>query len=205
MQKQMIELFSGSKTVSSVFQKNDWKTFTVDNNATLLPDLVADIEFIQFSQLPEKVHFGWYSPPCQTFSRAANQHHWLKQTNKYRQYTYFPLTPEAHKAIFLLQKTIEIINHFPDSLFIIENPIGRIQHMPAMRKLGHYRFAVNYADFGAGYSKETYLFSNVWLPFSTKKVSSKMPGLRTIHSRFQRSVVPRKLIETIFDYVFPHR
>jgi len=198
----MIELFSGSKTVSRVFQKNNWKTFTVDNNATLSPDLVADIEFIQFSQLPVKVNFGWYSPPCQTFSRAASQHHWLKQPNKYRQYTYFPLTNEAHKSVFLLQKTIDIINHFPESIFVIENPIGRLQHMEAMKKLGHYRFAVNYADFGFEYSKETYLFSNVWLPFSTKKVSSLKPGLRSVNSRFQRSIVPPELVTTIYNYLF---
>ena len=197
----MIELFSGSKTVSGLFQKKGWNTFSIDNNPALNPQLCCNIQDITFEQLPFLPLFIWGSPDCSTFSRAANQEHWIKITNKYRQYSYIPYTPEAHQAVTMLEATIRILSWYPNALFILENPIGRLHHMEAMRRLGHYRFAVNYADFGFEYSKETYLFTNCWLPFSTKKVASKMPGLRSVNSRYQRSKVPEKLIETVFDYL----
>jgi site-specific DNA-cytosine methylase len=202
MEKMIIELFSGSKKVSEEFEKNGWNSFTVDNNPALNPHLCSNIQDIDLNMLPDKVNFIWASPDCTTFSRAASQEHWIKITNKYRQYSYIPFTQEAHQALTMLDATLNIIRWYPRAQFIIENPIGRLQHMEAMRKLGHYRFAVNYADFGFEYSKETYLFSNCWLPFSTKKVSSVKPGLRSVNSKFQRSIVPSALVSTIYDYLF---
>lgn len=200
MQKLMFEFFSGSKTIAGVFQKNNWSTFTVDINPKFSPRLCCDISEVTPSLLPNNPNFMWFSPDCSKFSHAANQKHWLKITDKYRQYTYYPQTPEAIKALKMLESSLNVISWFPDSSFIIENPIGRIHHMKPFKKLGHYRYSVNYADFGFPYSKETYLFTNLWLPFSTKKVSSSKPGLRSINNRFQRSIVPPELIQTIINY-----
>lgn len=200
-QKLLIELFSGSKTVSNVFIQNGWQSFTVDINPKLKPQLCCDVCHISQGMLPQKPSFIWASPDCSKFSRAANSKHWNKVTNKYRQYTYTPLTTEAKQALLMVEATTFIISWFPGVRFIIENPIGRIHHTNAFKKLGHYRYSVNYADFGFPYSKETYLFTNVWLPFSTKKVHSSLPGLRTVNSRFQRSIVPPQLVQTIIDYI----
>jgi len=201
MQKTVIELFSGSKTVSTTFEKNGWKSFSIDNNPALSPSLCCDILKLDINMLPGNVAFIWASPDCSKFSRAANQKHWKKTTTKYRIYNYEPATGAAVISTALLQKTVDIINSFAGVWFVIENPIGRIHHLPPLKKLGHFRYAVNYADFGFPYSKETYLFSNLYLPFSTKKVFSSLPGLRTINSRYQRSKVPEALIQKIIDYL----
>lgn len=200
-QKIIIELFSGSKTVSSVFENHGYKSFTVDNNPLLNPLLCCDILQINPGMLPGNVSFLWASPDCSKFSRAAAQYHWEKETIAYRQYKYKPLTEAAAISLHLLQKTVDIINSFAGVLFVIENPIGRIHHFSPLKNLGHYRYSVNYADFGFEYSKETYLFSNMMLPFSTKKVHSSKPGLRTINNRFQRSKVPALLVETIIKHI----
>lgn len=200
--KIILELFSGSKTVSKIFEANGWQSFTVDYNSKLKPALCCDICTLDLKLLPGNVDFIWASPDCSKFSRAAKSAHWLKITNKYRQYSYLPQTPEAEKALSMLNSAVTIIKNYNSVPFIIENPIGRIHHTSALKNLGHYRYSVNYADFGFAYSKETYLFSNIWLPFSTKKVHSSMPGLRTVHSTFQRSIVPPELVQTIFDYCF---
>jgi site-specific DNA-cytosine methylase len=201
MEKKVLELFSGSKTVAGVFEKNGWKSFTVDNNADLSPSLCYDICHISPGMLPAKIDFIWASPDCSKFSRATNSSHWEKITNKYRQYTYLPKTAEAKKALLMVEATTFILSWYPNTPFVIENPIGRIHHTAAFKKLGHYRYSVNYADFGFPYSKETYLFTNLWLPFSTKKVPSSMPGLRSINSKSQRSKVPPLLIQTILNYI----
>lgn len=200
--KRMIEFFSGSKTVSGVFDKKGWDIFTIDNNHKLNPNMCIDIMKLTPGMLPGNVGFLWFSPVCKNFSRAADAAHWQKITNKYRQYTYFPQTLEAQKSVDMLQKVTQIIKWFPGIPFVIENPVGRIHHFPCMKHLGHYRYFVNYADFGFAYSKETYLFTNLWLPFSTKKYQVSAPGLRTVRSTFERSKVPALLVEKIYDYIF---
>lgn len=196
----MIELFSGSKIVSGVFQKYGYKTFTVDIDPKLKPDICEDICNLNSDLLPLNPSFIWASPDCTKFSRAGRSEDWIKTVNKYRQYTYLPNSKTAVKALQMINSTIDIITYFKNVDFVIENPIGRIHHTNALKRIGHYRYAVNYADFGFPYSKETYLFTNLWLPFSTTKVHSSLPGLRSINNRKQRSKVPPELIEKIILY-----
>jgi len=197
-----IEIFSGLGNVSNVFTTAGWDAWTVDNNPKFNPKLCVDVLHLSRSMLPALCNFIWISVPCTTFSRAANPNHFKKITNKYRNYSYIPLTPAACESISLLRKSIEIINWFPGVPFVIENPVGRIQHMPSMRLLGHYRYFVNYFDFGTKYSKETYLFSNMWLPFETKKYKVFAPGMSTVRSVEKRAEVPAKLATTIFNYLY---
>lgn len=201
MEKISLELFSGSKTVSTILSLYGFTAYSIDNNPRLNPSILADILKLDINFLPGNVGFIWASPDCSRFSRAGDSSHWKKTTFKYRQYRYDPLTAEAQISAALLQKTVDIINHYTGVLFVIENPIGRIHHMPSLKNLGHYRYAVNYADFGFPYSKETYLFTNLFLPFSTKKVYSSAPGLRTVNNRYQRSKVPPDLVHKIVKYL----
>ena len=197
----MVELFSGSKTVSAIFEQNGWQSFSIDNNPKLKPSMCCDILEVTPGMLPGNVSFIWGSPDCSKLSRAALATHWQKTTLKYRIYKYEPSTPAALLSLAMVQKTVDLINSFAGVLFIIENPIGRIHHLDPLKKLGHIRYSVNYADFGFPYSKETYLFSNMYLPFSTKKVHSSAPGLRSVNSTFQRSKVPPALVQKIIDYM----
>ncbi len=197
----MLELFSGSKTVSGVFENRGWFAISVDNNPKLNPSICCDILDITRDMLPEIVSFIWGSPVCETFSRAALSSHFRKEILKYRQYRYTPITEKGHNSLLMLNKTIEIINWFPAARFVIENPVGLIQHFSSMKNLGHFRYFVNYFDFGFEYSKETYMFCNMFLPLSTKKYKVVAPGLRTVNSKFERSKVPALLAHYVCTYV----
>lgn len=199
--KLAVEIFSGSKTVTHILRINGFKCFSLDSDKKLNADFCCD--FINYPAFFDSLNlnFIWISPPCTILSRAANQRHWQKITKKYRIYEYIPVTPEANQALRLVDKSIEFIKKHPESKFVIENPIGRIHHTAALKSLAHYRYAVNYADFGFPYSKETYLFTNFLLPFSSKKVHSNLPGMLSIRSPFKRSKVPAQLIETIIKYL----
>jgi hypothetical protein len=146
------------------------------------------------------VQFIWASPDCRYLSRAASQHHWSKSILSYRNYLYSPLTSESQNSINLVSRTVEIINHFKPLVFFIENPIGRIPHLPGMRSLPHYRYCVNYADWGFSYSKETYIFTNQLLPLPTSIPKHHSPGLRSLSNRSKRSLIPSKLIEFLIDH-----
>lgn len=196
-----IELFSGHKIVSSVFEKHGYNMISIDNNPKLNPAICCDILELDYKTLPGSVDFIWASPPCTTFSRAAPIYHWLKSEVKYRQYNYTPLTEFAGKSLAILKATVNLINFYYPVPFIIENPVGRIHHFTDMKKLGHYRFFVNYASFGHPFSKETYLFTNIQFPFSTKKYKVNAPGLRSIRNVAKRSEIPKGLAEFIVNYL----
>jgi site-specific DNA-cytosine methylase len=198
---QSIEFFSGSGTVSRVLKFRGFDAFTIDINKKLKPDLCIDILELTKSALPPRADFLWFSPDCTCFSRAAKQSHWIKKELGYRKYFYTPATPEAQVAIKLIEKVAEIISWYPNANYVIENPIGRIQHAAALKSLGHHRYAVNYADYGFNYSKETYLFTNLMLPLSTVKVHSCKPGLRSVKSAYKRSIVPPALVMLIANYL----
>lgn len=193
----MLEFFSGSKSVSKVFEQNGYQVISFDHNSKLSPSICCDILDVTRESLPGSVSFLWFSPDCGVLSRAAWSGHWKKKTLKYRQYEYYPVTARANNTLLMISKVVEIISWFPEVPFVIENPIGRLPHLPYMRNLGHYRYFVNYFNFDFPYSKETYLFTNIQLPFSTKKSRVVAPGLRTIHSTFERSKVPSLLAEFI--------
>jgi site-specific DNA-cytosine methylase len=200
-QKYCLELFSGQKTVSSVAELRGFVPISVDINPKLNPSICCDILNLKKNTLPGYVSFIWASPECTYFSRAAAQSNWHKKTIKYRIYDYTPLTLNAANSIALVNQTINIINWYSGVLFVIENPVGRIHHSAAIKHLGHYRYFVNYASFGHPFSKETYLFSNMQLPFPTKKYKVNSPGLRSVRNVQTRSSIPLQLIETIFNYL----
>jgi hypothetical protein len=189
-----LELFSGHKTFSKIAVKLGYVPFTVDVDSQLKPSHLMDILNFDYSLFPENFSIIWASPVCKLLSRAAAQIHFEKETIKKRVYNYKAITSEGKESMAFVTKTFEIINHYKPSVYFIENPIGRIQHLPEFKMNGHNRYFVNYADWGFAYSKETYIFTNIMLPLPTVKSTSKSPGMRTLKNKNQRSRVPAKLI-----------
>lgn len=196
---QSIELFSGSGHISDYLKNQGFKTLKIDFNPKLNPDLCIDICNLSSDQLPGSVAILWASPDCARFSRATAQRHWSKKTTKYRIYEYEPVTPEAIKSLGMLQKTIDLINELKPTVWFIENPIGRIHHMPAMRSIGHYRYAVNYLDWGFPYSKETFIFTNILLPLPISISKRLQPGLRSVKLKKDRSLIPPALFQFLIN------
>lgn len=195
--KTLLELFSGSKSVSNAFESLAWSAISIDNNPLFNPALCIDVLQLSQIMLPAMFNFIWASIPCTTFSRAAPNIHFKKEIISYRNYKYTPITASGQLSVLLLEKTLEIISWFPSALWIIENPVGRIHHFPQLRNLGHYRYYVNYKNFGFDYSKETYLFSNFHLPFATKKTVYPSKSVSSVNGSYRRSLVPAPLIKTI--------
>jgi hypothetical protein len=198
--KTSIELFSGSCHISHALAKKGFTTFTVDNNPKLKPALCADILKLNHHSLPGSAAIFWASPDCSKFSRATPQKHWAKKTVSYRNYEYTPLTEASRCALNLLEKTIELIQFNQPGVWFMENPVGRIPHFACMRKFGHYRYCVNYQDWGFTYSKETYIFSNILLPLPSTVQKRKGPGLRSINKSYNRSLIPPALIDFLIDH-----
>lgn len=199
--KQSVELFSGTGSISAVFEKWGYKTLTIDIDRSKKPDCCADIRDLSMDQLPPVIDLLWASPPCTHFSRAAASKHWLREQISYRNYIYHPLTPEALTSLSLIEKTISIIQIKNPPIWFIENPVGRLQHTPAMRSIGHYRYFVNYANYGFPYSKETYIFTNQMLPLPEIRSYSGIRGFRTMQTKNKRSIIPDNLINFLLSHL----
>lgn len=196
-----LELFSGSKTVSTVLSSHGFDARTVDINEKLTPSLCCNILNFNYKDCPGEVELIWASPDCTCFSRTAESGLWKKEIKKYRQYNYTPLTKKSRSALLLLIKTIEIIKHYKPAVWFIENPVGRMRHIPELQLFAPFRYSVNYKDFGFDYSKETDIYTNQYLNFEQKKIIRPGKGLLSINSKYKRSIVPAQLIESILQQI----
>ncbi len=195
-----VELFSGTAPFSHIMSKKGFSTVTIDIEKKFNPSICCDVLNLDYNLLPKNVDVLWASPDCRYLSRAANQRHWVKKTVGYRQYVYHPATEEAKKSIALVSRTVAIIKEINPRIWFIENPVGRIQHLSSMKSIGHYRYSVNYKDWGFSYSKETYIFTNQLLNLPVKKQIRPGIGLRSVHNRVARSVVPSDLINFLIEH-----
>lgn len=190
-----LELFSGSKTVSSVFEQHGIKAWSVDNNPKLNSSICCDIRELNKNDLPEDFHIIWASPDCSTFSRSAKPNIWHKETYKYRQYNYTPISDKSILGLSLLLTTIEIIKFYKPMVWFIENPVGRMRHIKQLKLFAPFRYSVNYKDYGFDYSKETDIYTNQYLPLPQKKVIRPGKGVMSLSSKYERSIVPAQLID----------
>ena len=202
----LIELFSGSKTVSKSAESFCFKTFSVDYEEKFRPSLVSDMFKIRLDQFParEKCFIVWASLPCTYFSVLNIAYHWEKITYSHRKYFYVPVTQEAKRAVQLLEKTLWLIRNINPVFFFIENPRGALRHMPQVQTVP-FMHSVSYADFGMPVYKPTDLFTNC--PFLSFPPVTKQPGKKfdsqicDMSNAFARSVVPEKLIESILRQI----
>jgi len=154
----ILELFAGSRSIGKVAESRGHEVFSVDINDFKDIDLVIDILDIQFDNLMKKlfnkgmdnIDMVWASPPCTYFSVASIGHHWNKD--------HTPKTENALLGVELVQKTLGIINWFPDALFYIENPRGKLRKLPVVEKIN--RTTVWYCQYGDKRAKPTDIWSN---------------------------------------------
>jgi len=163
--KTMIELFSGSKTMSNIFKKNGYKVYTVDFNEDLKPDLVADILDFEIKMLPKEFRepdVVWASPPCTAFSVMSRSHYWRNGK---------PKIYKTFIGLAIAKKTVEIIEELKPRYWFLENPVGMLRKQHFMQNLP--RKTVTYCQYGKSYRKATDIWNNAvhWIP---KKMC--MPG-----------------------------
>ena len=105
----LLELFSGTKSVSNVAKALGWETISLDIDPKFGPDWCMDIMDFDQTQFP-KNHFDfvWASPDCRAYSSA--------RTN-----AKIPRDEAMAASDKLVAKTLQIISHF-GCAYCIENP-----------------------------------------------------------------------------------
>lgn len=158
----VLELFSGTASLSTVARERGHECLTLDFDARFRPDICMDImDFDPDRDLPTgwRPDVIWASPPCQHFSVAALSHNWRKSGP-----LFIPTSEGAVASKGWVIHTLEIIRYLNPTYYFIENPRGMLRKMEYMR--GWNRSTVTYCQYGLGYQKPTDIWNNCleWRP-----------------------------------------
>ena len=209
---QTIELFCGTKSFSKVAASYGYATFSVDNEASHEPELVADILLLSPQRLPQSPFMLWASPPCQTFSTLAIAHYWNTDGT--------PKTLVGHR---LVAKTLGLIIDLNPTWWFIENPRGMLRTLrwfdDAVRSLGGTRNTITYCQYGDNRQKPTDIWTNARWWKSKRPCAPGDPchervgrygtpqaayGTMALKSARERGRIPANLFAEIFSTLKDH-
>jgi hypothetical protein len=193
----VLELFAGSRSIGKVADRLAFDVYSSDIEQFGGIDYVIDIMEFDVAKIPFVPDIIWASCPCTAFSVAAIGKNWTKVGDDY-----IPKNPRADFGLKLVQKTLEIIEHFNPTYFFIENPRGMLRKMPIMADLP--RQGVTYCQYGDTRMKPTDIWTNStkWIPRPMCKngdpchVSAprgSKTGTQGLKGAYERSKIPEDL------------
>lgn len=144
----ILELFAGSRSVGKIGDSRGHQVCSVDIEAFEDIDIVIDILELKRDMIPFVPDMIWASPPCTYFSVASIGHHWNENNT--------PKTEEAIHGLEILRKTLDVFTWFPNSVFYMENPCGKMRRIVK----GIDRRKLTYCSYGDFRMKPTDLWSN---------------------------------------------
>ena len=144
----LLELFSGTKSVSKVAKSLGWETVSLDISPKYNPDLCMDILNFDETQYPKDYFdFVWASPDCRSYSSARTTATVDRET-------------AMEQSDQLVAKTIQIINYFA-APYCVENPaFSRLWKREVATSLIDFCAITSYCSFGFAYRKNTRIASN---------------------------------------------
>lgn len=193
----VLELFAGSRSIGKVADRLAFDVYSSDIEQFGGIHYVTDILEFDVTKIPFKPDIIWASCPCTAFSVAAIGKNWTKVGDDY-----IPKNPKAEFGLKLVQKTLEIIEHFNPTYFFIENPRGMLRKMPIMTDLP--RYGVTYCQYGDTRMKPTDIWTNStkWTPRPMCKNGDtchvaaprgSRTGTQGLKGAYERSKIPEEL------------
>lgn len=159
----VLELFSGTGTLSRVARERGHETFTIDLhepadwNTDMLYTSTADVQNATGWEKPDMV---WASPPCDGFSVASIGRMWERDEHGVPH----PKHPTSMTGVMLLRRTLALISALNPTVWFIENPRGMMRRRPEL--VGLARNTVTYCQYGDTRMKPTDIWTNaeLWDP-----------------------------------------
>ena len=204
----ILELFSGTQGISKEFRKNNWETFTIDNNVYFnnITNMNKNILNVTSGEIVNQFGYPdvvWASPPCTTFSVASVRWHWDNSGEA--------LKPKSDKALIgvkIIRKTLQLIEELNPKYWFIENPRGMLRKMPFMKDLP--RYTVTYCQYGDDRMKPTDIWTNHPNPKFKPTCSNgddchasaprgSQTGTQGRKSNIEKSKIPQKLCKHIAE------
>lgn len=204
----VLELFSGTRSIGKYCDSKGWECVSVDSDPRCETNVCQDVLEWDYARTFPVGYFDiiWASPPCEHYSTARNM---VKNFSP----------PDLVLADSLVNKTLDIIQHFQPAVWIIENPAwGEMRNRPMMHGIPD--VVVSYCKYGMLYQKHTRLWTNLedFQPrmcrfdcdnldptgrFHLAKVATNLkeskPGQQRVRGKNSLHRIPPDLIEALFD------
>lgn len=201
----VVELFSGTGTLSRIARARGHRTLTVDLYEEA--DLQADILQLSADDIAEAIggpiDMLWASPICTGFSVAAIGRNWTKHDDG----SFSPKTDSARLSQALLEKTVELIRELKPRSWFIENPRGMARKMACVQELE--RATVTFCQYGETRMKPTDIwFDADWQPRPACKNGDpchvraprgSMTGTQGIRGALLRAKLPEQLCAEVIE------
>ena len=211
----VLELFSGTQSVSKEFRKRGHETLCVEFNDLFtndewdLPQWTTDILNVSVEEIIERLggepDIIWASPTCATHSVASIGKNRTKLPNGF-------LIAKSEKAKLhdkYLAKMIELIEELNPKLYFIENPRGGMRKAEMMQRFNEKgRYTVTYCQYGEERMKPTDIWTNHPIPNfkppckNGDKCHVPAPrgsktGTQGLKGNLERSKIPKQLSKHI--------
>jgi site-specific DNA-cytosine methylase len=206
----LLDLFSGTQSISSVFRANGWETYTIDKSDSFkdITDWQTDILQVTAQDILDR--FGrpsviWASPDCTSYSIAAIKHHRTRESDGH-------LAAKSEYAKFcdeVNQHVLKLIEELNPEYYFIENPRGGMRKQRWMQHLPIY--TVWYCTYGDKRAKPTDIWTNHPDPQFKPVCRNGNPdchherakrgaktGTQGLKGSIERSRIPKELCEHIF-------
>lgn len=163
----ILELFSGNGDISKAFFERGHEVYRVDWSEKVEAELHSDVSKLTVEDIfklcggiPDVI---WASPDCTTYSIATHRHRTLKEGLAPKT-DYAAQCDETNVAMWkLIDKLVSIGTKY----YFVENPRGRMRHMPFV--IDRKRYAITYCSYGRPSMKPTDIWTNhphpQFLPF----------------------------------------
>jgi len=203
----VLELFAGSRSIGKVCDELEHEVLSSDWEHFDGIDYTVDINKFDTNMVPWIPDVIWASPPCTSFSVASIGKHWDKDTRQ-------PKTDDALMGLQILEKTVQIIEHFfkfnPNLIWYIENPRGMMRKMSFWDDVLYIRHTVTYCQYGDSRMKPTDIWTNnyKWTPRPACKngdschVSAprgSRTGTQGLKGSYVRSQIPYELCKEVIE------
>lgn len=219
----ILELFAGTRSVGKAAESLGWEVFSSDINnfeGIHYPVNILDFDYDKVPFVPDVI---WASPPCERWSictaiQGGSVYWEFEKDSKGKTIKLHPRTDFSQQnvrhAIFknpdrvkaerelhcsIIDKTLEIIEHYKPKYWFIENPKGFLQYylkdkVPIIN-------CVDYCMYGFTYKKPTQIFSNVELELLKCDRSHKHIAFKDnkIKDYYIRSKIPDELCKSILS------
>jgi len=208
----ILELFSGTKSIGKVFEKEGHEVISVDIDNHFKPTHNVSIHDFDYKQY-DYFDYIHASPPCRWFSGLQ-----MCQYNKMRMIDgnlvyydkYFNEMMVETESDLFVKKALEIINYFKPVCWTMENPYST-NHYALHRRpyMADYKYCiVDYCKYDYPVRKRTILFNNfnVLLNKCKKKKHNSNIGNNSCKKQaqwtlYERYRIPEKLCKSIYDQV----
>jgi len=203
----ILEIFCGNKSMSKIFEENDYETYTIDIDKRFNPTECIDVlDFDYHKFQPDYFQYLHFSPPC--IHMSQNQQGWYGRY-KGRGDKKYLFTPKIHKQNLLesdklLYRCVDIINYFKNAKFTIENPHHTKFNSMFSRDIFDYDYTIcNYCMYNHQLKKSTIFYNNFDLDLIKCDGNHKHTRFRDFEggggNPYERYKIPKLLCEDIFN------